>query len=109
MKLVVCVVHNRDKNRLAEELVRAGYKFTISDSVGGFLREANGTFLIGVDDDQVSPLMSLIESNCHQREQIVNFMPLEAAPAGALLTSPVKVPVGGAVVFVLDVNAFHRF
>ncbi|KAA0237864.1 MAG: hypothetical protein EDM74_08365, partial [Armatimonadetes bacterium] len=35
--------------------------------------------------------------------------PLEAAPTGAFLTSPVKVPVGGAVVFVLNVERFERF
>jgi uncharacterized protein YaaQ len=109
MKMAMCVVHNRDKNRLSDELVKAGYKFTFGDSVGGFLREGNTTFMIGVEDDQLPPLMNLIETYCHQREQMVNFMPLEATPAGAMITSPLKVPVGGAVVFVLNVEHFYRF
>lgn len=109
MKLVVCIVHNRDKNRLSDELVKAGYKFTMLDSTGGFLRESNTTFLVGVDAAEVDPLFALVESNCCQREQVVNFVPLEAAPAGAMITAPVKVPVGGAVLFVVDVEQFQRY
>jgi uncharacterized protein YaaQ len=39
----------------------------------------------------------------------VNVMPFEAAPPGAFIPSPVKVPVGGAVMFVIHVEQFHRF
>lgn len=109
MKLAICIVHNRDRHRLCDELVKAGYKFTISDSIGGFLREANCTFMIGTEESEIPALLQVIESSCHQREQIVNFMPLEASPAGAMITSPVQVPVGGAIIFVVDVNSFHRF
>jgi uncharacterized protein YaaQ len=109
VKLVVCIVHKSDKGRLSDELIKAGFKFTSLDSQGGFLRESNATLLLGVDESQVDELLQLIEANCHTREQVVNFMPLEAAPAGALLTAPVKVPVGGAVAFVLDVHRFERF
>lgn len=109
MKLTVCIVHNRDKGRLTDELVKAGFKFTVIGSTGGFLREGNTTMLIGVDDDQVSILTDLIQSNCQTREQVVNVMPFESGPPGAYLASPVKVPVGGAVLFVLPVAEFHRF
>lgn len=108
MKLALCIVHSRDKNRLSDELVKAGYKFTMLDSTGGFLRESNTTFLVGIEESEQDSLYALVEANCCQREQVVNFMPLEAAPAGALLTSPVKVPVGGAVIFILPVDGFHR-
>ena len=109
MKLAVCIVHNRDRNKLTDEMVKAGFKFTIIGSTGGFLREGNSTMLIGVDDSQVDELKSLVQSNCEAREQIVNVMPFEAAPPGAFIPSPVKVPVGGAVVFFLDVDEYVRF
>jgi uncharacterized protein YaaQ len=110
VKLVVCVVHNRDKGKITEELIRAGFKFTVIASTGGFLREGNTTLMIGVQPEEQNTLMELIAQNCMAREQVVNVMPVEAAPAaGAILTSPVKVPVGGAVVFVLDVERFERF
>ncbi|HVL39229.1 MAG TPA: cyclic-di-AMP receptor [Fimbriimonadaceae bacterium] len=109
MKLVVCIVHNRDKGKITDELIRAGFKFTVIGSTGGFLREGNTTFLIGIDPDEKPSLMKLIAQNCKTREQLVNVMPFEAAPPGAFIPSPVKVPVGGAVVFVLDVEQFERF
>ena len=110
MKLVICVVHNRDKGKISEELIRAGFKFTVVSSTGGFLREGNTTLMIGIEESERSTLMELIAQNCMAREQVVNVMPVEAAPAaGAILSSPVKVPVGGAVVFVLDVEHFERF
>jgi uncharacterized protein YaaQ len=93
VKLVVCIVHNRDKGKITDELVKAGFKFTVVASTGGFLREGNTTFLIGIQSDELDTLMCLVDQNCQSREQLVN----------------VKVPVGGAVVFVLPVERFERF
>ncbi len=109
MKLVVCVIHCRDKARLTDELVKAGYKFTVIGSSGGFLREGNATMLIGTEDTDVPRLKGVIQANCQTREQLVNVMPFESAPPGAFIPSPVKVPVGGAIVFVIDVHEFCRF
>lgn len=109
MKLLICIVHNRDKGKITDELIRAGFKFTIIGSTGGFLREGNTTFLIGIEEDELNPLLKLISQNCKTREQLVNVTPIEAAPPGAFIPSPVKVPVGGAVVFVIGVDKFERF
>ena len=109
MKLAVCIVHNRDKNRVTDELVKAGFKFTIIGSTGGFLREGNTTYLIGVAADELPALESLFKTNCQSRDQLVNVMPFEAATPGAFIPNPVKVPVGGAVMFVVSVEQFHRF
>lgn len=109
MKLVVCIVHNRDRNRVTEELVKSGFKFTVIGSTGGFLREGNTTFLIGVQEDELATLKKVVAQNSQSREQLVNVMPFESAPAGAFIPSPVKVPVGGAVLFVMNVDEFVRF
>jgi len=109
MKLAICIVHNRDKGRVTEELVRAGFKFTIIGSTGGFLREGNTTYLIGVEESELVALQKVLSENSQSRDQLVNVMPYEAAPPGAFIPNPVKVPVGGAVMFVMDVEQFHRF
>ena len=109
MKLAVCIVHNRDRGRITEELVKAGFKFTVIGSTGGFLREGNTTMLIGVEDERVAELGEIVQANCQSREQIVNVMPFESGPPGAYMSSPVKVPVGGAVMFVMNVEEFLRF
>lgn len=110
MKLVVCIVHNRDRNRLTDEMVKAGFKFTVIGSSGGFLREGNTTVLIGVEATELDALKNLIAANCESREQILNVMPFDSNPTGGgMLPNPVKVPVGGAVVFVMDVDEYLRF
>ncbi len=109
MKLVLTVVHDRDKNKITETLLRNGFKFTKIGSTGGFLREGNVTFLIGVEETELDKVLSVIGESCKTREQFVNVLPPDAAPVGAFMPSPVKVLVGGAVAFVMDVERFERF
>jgi uncharacterized protein YaaQ len=92
LKLALCIVHNRDRSRITDELVKAGFKFTVIGSTGGFLREGNTTILIGTEAEQVSTLQKLIGEICKSRDQLVNVMPF-----------------GGAVMFVMPVEQFHRF
>lgn len=109
MKLVTAIVHGRDKGRLTDALVHAGFKFTVIGSTGGFLREGNSTFLLGVEAEELPHLLEIIGGHCQTREQVVNVGAFEAAQPTGMIPSPVKVPVGGAVVFVQDVESFHRF
>ena len=110
MKLVITVVHDRDKNKIIEALLRNGFKFTKIGSTGGFLREGNVTLLIGVEGKEAERLIDVIRDSCKTREQFVNVLPPDSAPTGgAFMPSPVKVQVGGAVCFVMDVELFERF
>jgi uncharacterized protein YaaQ len=109
MKLVVTVVHDRDKARITESLLRNGFKFTKIGSTGGFLREGNVTLLIGVEEEEVEKVLEVIGESARTREQFVNVLPPDAAPVGTFMPSPVKVLVGGAIVFVVDVERFERF
>lgn len=107
MKLVIAVVQDKDKRKVMDALLEAGYKFTNVASTGGFLREGNVTFLIGVEPAQVPEVIKTIETSSKTREQYVNVFPPTMEPIGACIPSPVKVTVGGATVFVLDVESFH--
>lgn len=109
MKLCVAIIHNRDKNRVTDELVRTGFKFTIIGSTGGFLREGNTTILVGAQEEEIALLREVFANTCQTREQMVNVAPAETGPQGAFIPSPIKVPVGGAVMFLLNVDEFHRF
>ncbi len=109
MKLVVAVLHDRDQKRCSDALLKAGFKFTKIASTGGFLREGNVTMLIGAEEEDVDSLMAILNDSSRMREQYVNMLPPEAAPAGSFFTNPVKVQIGGAVAFVVDVERFERF
>jgi uncharacterized protein YaaQ len=109
MKLIVAVIHDRDQKRTSESLLRGGYRFTKIASTGGFLREGNITILIGAEAEDVDAVLTLINDSCKTREQYVNVLPPEATPVGTFMANPVKVQVGGAVAFVVDVERFERF
>ncbi len=109
MKLVIAVVHDRDRGRITESLLRAGLKFTKIGSTGGFLREGNVTLLIGVEENGVDRVLGIIGEASKTRKQFVNVLPPDAGPVGTFIPSPVEVEVGGAVTFVVDVERFERF
>jgi uncharacterized protein YaaQ len=109
MKLIVAVIHDRDQKRSSEALLKAEFRFTKIASTGGFLREGNVTILIGAEAEEVETVLSLINESCKTREQYVNVLPPEPMPVGTFMANPVKVQVGGAVAFVVDVERFERF
>ncbi len=107
MKLLVTIVQDQDSTKLTEALVAKGYRSTKLASTGGFLRAGSTTLLIGVQDGQVDDVMEIVREVCQTREKLV--MPVSHGEAlGGYATLPVKVLVGGAVVFVLNVDQFFQ-
>lgn len=109
MKLIIAVVQDKDSNRLAGALIREGFRATKLASTGGFLRAGNTTFLIGVDDDRVQDVLNVIKANCKVREQLVTPVSPMGGTADSYIPFPVEVQVGGAAVFVLQVERFEHF
>jgi uncharacterized protein YaaQ len=108
MKLITAIVHDRDRHKLSDHLVKENFRFTQLASTGGFLREGNTTFLIGVEDDGVDAALMVVDECSKTREQYVNLLPPDATAVGAFIANPVSVKVGGAVVFVLPVERFEK-
>ncbi len=107
MKLVFAVVQDYDANQLLKAITGAGLRATRIASTGGFLRVGNTTLMIGVQDYEVRKVVRLIDDNCRQRTEVVqpeiigdvhDWYPAEL----------VDVVVGGANVFVLNVERFER-
>ncbi len=105
MKVIIAIVQNADRNNLTNALRQARVPHTRLNTVGGFLRQGNTTFLIGVDDHQLEPTLQLIHTHCHEREV------LHRPGAGALhpdaYVSPVHVQVGGATIFIVDAESYR--
>ena len=108
MKLVMAIVHEKDQRRVQDALLDGRFQFTNVASTGGFLREGNVTLMVGVDVEQVEQVIEVIRDSCRTREQYVNVMPPTMEPVGTVIPSPIKVVVGGAIIFVLDVERFEK-
>lgn len=109
MKMVVTVVQSKDAGPLADKLVARRYGSTRINTSGGFLRESNATFLIGVEDGQVDDVIAIIKATCKTRSRYLNPMLPMSEPGGEIFVpNPVEVQVGGATIFVLAVDKYLR-
>ena len=109
MKLIIAIVHSDDADALVRVLQQRGCRSTRISTTGGFLREGNATVLIGTDAAQVEEVLGIIRENCHARTQLVSPLPPVAEAGELYIPRPVEVQVGGAIVFVLDVERSERF
>ncbi len=109
MKLILAVVNSKDRQAVLDALVEGGYNFTEIASTGGFLREGNATILLGTEAGQVEGVVRLIGAHARSREQFVNVVAPTIEPAAATLSSPIEIKVGGAIVFILNVERVERF
>jgi uncharacterized protein YaaQ len=108
VKLVVVVVQDKDAMRLVEALVDHGHRATKLASTGGFLREGNTTLMIGCEDGHVDEVLEVVRRTCHSREQLVTPLSPLGGPVDSYVPYPVEVVVGGATVFVLNVERFEK-
>ena len=101
MKLITAIVNKEDSSSVCNALTKAGYSVTRLSTTGGFLMAGNMTLLIGTEDEKV-----LIASRCKQRKEVV---PSTASYGVGLTTAyPLEVTVGGATVFVTNVERFEK-
>lgn len=106
MKLVLAIVSNDDSGSVSRALTKEGFSVTKQATTGGFLMAGNTTLLIGVDDEKVQQVMDIVANHSRKRTQM---MPTNASYGVGMYTSfPVEVTVGGATVFVLDVERFEK-
>ena len=104
MKLLIAVINTRDLPRLREALLENAIRFTTISTTGGFLREGNATILIGVDDDQVETALDLIGQQCHAREKTIAVASHATDLFPPCVGLPITVTMGGAQVFILNVE-----
>lgn len=109
MKMIVSIVNSDDERKLTDGLVQKGYRSTTISTTGGFFRQGNATILIGTEDEKVDDVLEIIRTSCHTRTQHVNPLPPVMESGELYMPSPVEVQVGGAVVFVLNVDRAERF
>ena len=106
MKLVLSIISSEDSSNVLNALNEHHFQVTKLSTTGGFLKKGNTTFITGVGDDKVDEVIEIIEKNCNKRTQLLpNTSTLDMGVYSAL---PFEVTVGGATVFVLDVDKFEK-
>lgn len=93
MKLIMGVIQDEYTNELIRTLMDKKVRVTKLASTGGFLKSGSTTLLIGVEDEKKEEIIDLIRSICTSTKTLKDNK---------------EIVVGGANLFVLDVDQFVR-
>ncbi len=107
MQLIVAIVQDRDTELVIETLTERQFRVTRIATSGGFLEQGNATLLIGVEDAKVPHVIELLRKACRRRSM---FVPMAAGMTDTAygLHSQIEVEVGGATIFVFDIEHFEQ-
>jgi uncharacterized protein YaaQ len=105
-QLVIATVAGTQAGSLTERLTRDGFYVTQVDSSGGVLYEATLSLLIGLDRTRLPRLLEIIRECCRTRRR---FVPAHVeAPLLEVQPVMIEAEVGGATIYVLDVERFEQ-
>ena len=106
MKLITAIVSKEDASDVQDGLTGAGYYATRLATTGGFLHAGNVTFLIAAEDGAVDGALQIISEHCRERRQ---YVPATTSfGMGIIDAYPIEVTVGGATVFVQNIERFEK-
>ena len=108
MKLLFAVVQNDDTKSLIRALIEHEISVTRISTTGGFLRGGNTTLMIGVPEEKLTTALDTIKEHSSRR-QVVS-VPAAGIPHNVdSVAMPMTVTVGGATVFIVEVEDFVRY
>lgn len=108
MKLVISIVQDDDALDLVDALNENGYSVTKLATTGGFLKSGNTTLLSGVQKEKVDDVIKIIKDICETRKGVVSGPTTVSEPGAIYIPYPMEVQVGGATIFVVDVDKFIK-
>ncbi|MBQ6333713.1 MAG: cyclic-di-AMP receptor [Erysipelotrichaceae bacterium] len=106
MKLILAIISTDDTKACISALNKASYHVTRLATTGGFLSSGNTTLIIGCEDREVERAIEIIGSESQRRKEAVPTT--VNSDVSSLVSYPIEVEVGGATIFVLNVDNFMK-
>ena len=104
MKLIMAIVRKHDEKMITRELMKGGFGATMITSQGGFLRSGTATLLVGTHAERVSYAIDILKKTCRSRKYDINKVTREYSPIIENEYENRETVVGGATVFVLNIE-----
>jgi len=105
-QLVIVNVLGAQSDALVKRLTREGYYATQIDSSGGILDEPTASLFIGLAKERLEYLLEILRESCkvHRR-----YIPIHVeAPLLEVQPAVIEAEVGGALIYVLNVERFEQ-
>ena len=110
MKLIIAIIQDKDSDKLSNQFIENNIQATKLASSGSFLRAGNSTFLIGIADERVKEVLEIIKHTSKKRQKFITPpVTLNTHVEGVNNNYPRKINIGGATVFVINIEEFHQF
>ncbi len=104
--LVTAIIQEADLESALASLSKLGFSVARLSSTGGFLSRKNVTLLIGVQKGREEVAVKALQNSCKRRVEFVSS-PLRGA--GFPMPAPTEVTVGGATIFMFEVESYDEF
>lgn len=108
MRLIIAIVQDEDSGKLVDKLMKNQFGVTKLASTGGFLKSGNTTLIVGAEKEKVDAAIEIIRETCSPRKRITTTPAPTTWATGVYTPYSVEVEVGGATVFVVNVEQFNK-
>jgi len=103
-RLMAVVIQETDVENAISAMNKVGFTVSRMQSSGGFLRRRNVTLLIGLPEGREESAVKVLRSSCRQRVEFASSLWRDLP-----MLSPTRVTVGGAAIFVFEVEFYEEF
>jgi uncharacterized protein YaaQ len=108
MQAMLAIIQSRDADAAVDELKRLNLPCLLPiSSSGGFLRESNTALLMAIPPRQLGRVTSILRKTCHRRTAHVPTYYVEASYV--ISAFPIEVEVGGATIFICDIERYEEY
>lgn len=108
MKLLMAIVSDSDVKELGGQMLAGGFSVTKIGSTGGIIKSGMTTLISAVNNESVQKALDIISSCTHSRK----YSSSEPVIDSAVYSVPGmggEISVGGATVFVLNIEESYKF
>ena len=75
MKLMLIIINEEDRDEVMQALNEHQFQATMVSTTGEFLHYGNTTYLLGIEDEQIKEVESIIKDNTTIRCEMIRDMP----------------------------------
>ncbi len=107
MQVMLAIVQTEDADTALDRLRTLSLpSVTRAATSGGFLRQGNTALWIAAPTDRAAAVLDVLRATCQRR---TTYVPAQLEVAQLASAFPVEVEVGGATVFICDVERYEEF
>lgn len=105
-RLMAAVIQEADLESVLTTMSKLGFSVARLSSTGGFLSRKNVTLLVGIQEGREEAAVKVLRNSCKRR---VEFVSSPMRGSAFPLPTPMQVTVGGATVFLFEVESYDEF